>query len=471
MTRICFSRLLLASACAAMLAGCASMAPPYERPAAPVPTQFRDVPAMGETSETVAAQPWRQVFLDARLQQVIALALTNNRDLRVALLNIEKARAQYRIQRADLFPGIDASASQTAQRGAGGASQVNRSASLEMGVSSWELDLFGRIRSLKDAALESWLASAETQRSTRLSLVAEVAGDWLTVAAWQQQLALARETLESQRQTLTLTQRKHALGAVSGVDLASVQGTVERARADVARLEATLAQARNALEQVVGAPVGDALLPDPGVQGDAVALAPLPAQLSSQVLLERPDVLAAEHTLKAANADIGAARATFFPSISLTAGVGRASDSLANLFSAGTRSWSFMPSISVPIFHAGALQASLDVAEISANVAVAEYEKAIQSAFAEVADALAVRVHVNEQLDAQRAYVAATGRSHALAEARYRSGVVSYLEALEAQRTLYSAQQDLISLELQEASNRVTLYKVLGGGAEAQAGP
>lgn len=464
MTQLRFSRLLLASACAAALAGCASMAPSYERPAAPVPAQFRDAPAQGSATGPVSALEWRQVFVDPRLQQVIALALENNRDLRVALLNIEKGRAQYGIQRAELFPAIGASASQTAQRGAGGVPQVSRSAGLQVGVSSWELDLFGRIRSLEDEALETWLATSETQRSTRLSLVAEVALDWLSVAASQQQLVLARQTLESQRQTLALVQRKHAAGAVSGVDLASAQASVERARADLASTDSTLAQARNALELVVGAPVGDELLPAANAQGDAVALAPLPAQLSSQVLLERPDVLSAEHALKAANADIGAARAAFFPRISLTATVGRASDSLSSLFSAGTRSWSFIPSITVPIFQAGALQASLDVAELSADIAVARYEKAIQSAFAEVADALAVRARMDEQLEAQQAYVAATRRSHELVDARYRIGVASYLEALDAQRTLYSARQDLIRLQLQEVANRVTLYKVLGGG-------
>lgn len=457
-------RLLVTAVCVAVLSGCVSMAPTYERPDAPVPAQFRDAAAQAGNAGPVAALQWQQVFLDQRLQQVIAQALDNNRDLRVALLNIEKARAQYRIQRAELMPGVDGGASQTSQRGSGGNPQVTRSADLDVGLSSWELDLFGRIRSLKDEALENWLATSETQRSTRLSLIAEVVNDWLTVSAYQQQLLLAEQTLESQRQTLLLTERRHASGTVSGVDLASVQATVEQARADVARFRSTLAQARNALELVVGAPVADALLPGAGPQTAAVLLAPLPAGLDSQVLLERPDVLAAEHSLMAANANIGAARAAFFPSITLTGSVGRASDSLDNLFSGGTRSWSFIPSITVPIFQGGALKASLDVSKISAHVAVAEYEKAIQTAFAEVADALAVRTHVDERLDAQQAYVTATGRSHALAEARYRSGVASYLEALEAQRALYAARQDLITLQLEEAGNRVTLYRVLGGG-------
>ncbi|MCY1165308.1 Outer membrane protein OprM [compost metagenome] len=465
---------MLALACTIALTGCVSMAPHYARPDAPVPEQFRDAPA-GDTAATpVASLDWRQVFLDPRLQQVIAQALDNNRDLRVAMLNIEKARATYRIQRADLLPSINAGANQTAQRSSAatsssGSSQVSRSISAEVGFSSWELDLFGRIRSLKNEALETWLASEQTQRDTRLSLVAEVAGDWLTVAANRQLLALAEQTYESQRTTLQLTERRHAEGVDSGVDLASVQASVESARADAANYRATLAQARNALELVVGAPVPDELLPDVDSTSDAVALAALPANLSSAVLLQRPDVLYAEHTLKAANADIGAARAAFFPTISLTASAGRASDALSSLFDAGTRTWSFVPSISLPIFRAGALKAELDAAKISKDIYIAEYEKAIQSAFAEVADALAARAHLGERLDAQRAYVNATGRSRELTEARWRMGSDSYLDALTAQRTDYSAQQALINLRLTEATNRVTLYKVLGGGAQAQA--
>lgn len=470
------SRLAIASACAVVLAGCVSMAPRYHRPASPVPEQFRDAPAGDSAAVPMASLAWRQAFLDPRLQQVIALALDNNRDLRVAMLNIEKARAEYRIQRADLLPDVNASAAQTAQRSSAvfsssGTSQISRNISVAVGLSNWELDLFGRVRSLKNRALETWLATAETQRSTRMSLVAEVAGDWLTVAAYQQRLALAQQTLESQRKTLELTERKHTLGVASGVDLASVQGRVESARVDVASYGSALAQARNALELVAGTSLGDDLLPDPDSSTDAVALASLPANLSSEVLLERPDVLYAEHALKAANANIGAARAAFFPTISLTASTGHASDDLSSLFDAGTRTWAFSPGISVPIFRAGALRASLDSSRIATDVTVAQYDKAIQSAFSEVADALAIRAHVEEQLDAQRAYVAASQRSYTLAEARFRNGVASYLEALDAQRSLYSAQQNLISLQLQEATNRVTLYKVLGGGAQAQANP
>ena len=469
------ARAMLAAACLAVLSGCASMAPRYARPDAPVPQDFGALPAVDAAAVPVAELDWRQVFLDPQLQQVIALALDNNRDLRVAMLNIDKARASYRIQRADLLPGVDAGASHSAARSSAatsssGTSQVSRSVSAEVGVSSWELDLFGRIRSLKNEALETWLATAQTQRDTRMSLVAEVAGDWLTVGAYRQRLALAQQTLASQRETLKLTEARHAQGVVSGVDLAQVQSSVESARADVAAYTTALAQARNALQLVVGAPVADTLLPGTDATGDAVALAPLPADLSSTVLLQRPDVLYAEHTLKAANADIGAARAAFFPTIALTASTGRSSDQLSSLFDAGTRTWSFVPSITLPIFHAGALKASLDAARIEKDITVAQYEQAIQTAFSEVADALAARANIDEQLDAQRALVEVTQRSYTLAEARYRNGVDSYLDALDSQRSLYTAQQDLITLRLSEASNRVTLYKVLGGGADAQSG-
>ncbi|MBS0614033.1 MAG: TolC family protein, partial [Proteobacteria bacterium] len=284
--------------CAIALASCASMAPRYTRPQAPVPAQFRDAPAGESGARPVAALDWRQVFVDRKLRGVIALALDNNRDLRVAMLNIEQARATYRIQRAEMLPSIDASANWAAQRGSVytsgmGLPLVSRSISAEVGFSAWELDLFGRIRSLKNEALQTWLATEQAQRSTRMSLVAEVAGDWLAVDAYRQRLALARQTLDSQRETLRLTELKHEQGVASGVDLAQVQTSVESARADVASYSIALAQARNALELVVGTPVSDELLPDEK-GGEAVALAPLPVHLSSDVLLQRPDVLYAE---------------------------------------------------------------------------------------------------------------------------------------------------------------------------------
>ncbi|MBN6103991.1 efflux transporter outer membrane subunit [Xanthomonas sp. CFBP 8703] len=465
---------LLAVACCAALAAC-SMAPHYTRPAPPVPLQFDTADSATPGAGAALAMPdWRAVFLDPRLRQVIALGLDNNRDLRVAMLDIDKARAQYRIQRAALAPSLDANASNSRQRTSASASdtgqaQIDSSDTLQVGISSWELDLFGRVRSLKDEALETWLASAETQRSVRLSLIGQIADDWLAVGADRQLLALAQQTLDSQEQTLRRSRAQHDNGIGSGLDLAQIQSSVEAARVDVARDATQLAQARDALQLVVGAPVDAALLAGPDAFDGSVALAPLPAGLDATVLLQRPDVLAAEHALKAANADIGAARAAFFPTVSLTASTGRSSDALSTLFAAGSRTWSFVPSIALPIFHAGALKASLDVSKIGKNIAVAQYEKAIQSAFSDVADALAQRDHLAAQLSAQQALVDAVRRSHTLAEARYRAGVDDYLQVLDAQRSLYAAQQDLIALRLQDDSNRVALYTVLGGGADASA--
>ncbi|WP_295942630.1 efflux transporter outer membrane subunit [uncultured Xanthomonas sp.] len=470
------SRMSVAVATLLALSGC-TLAPTYVRPAAPVPADLAAVdaaPAAGVATDTLAMPDWQQVFLDPRLRQTIALALQNNRDLRVAVLSIDKARAQYRIQRAAQLPSFDANASMSRSRTSAasnddGIPEVSTSDTLQVGLSSWQLDLFGQLRSLKQEALQNWLSSAENQRNVRLSLVAQVAAAWLTVGADQAQLELAQQTLDSQAQTLQLTERRHSIGSASGLDLAQQQTSVESARVAVASAATQLAQARDALQLLVGAPVDAALLPTAQAMQGSVALAPLPAHLSSTVLLQRPDVLAAEHSLQAANADIGAARAAFFPSLSLTASTGRSSDALSTLFSAGSRTWSFVPSITAPIFHAGALKASLDASKLGKDIAVAQYEKAIQSAFAEVADALATRDHLQAQLTAQQALVDASQRSYTLADARYRAGLDGHLPVLDAQRSLFAAQQALIALRLQDASNRVTLYQVLGGGADAQA--
>ena len=456
---------MLALAALLSLSACSSMAPDYERPAMPVP---QSVGSATSAAQDFTPLPWQQVFVDPRLQQVIAQALTNNRDLRVSLLNVEKAQAQYRIQSASLLPTVAATASQSNTRTAvaSGASvqpQISHAGGLSVGFTSWELDLFGRVRSLKNEALESYLALAETGRSTRISLVAEVASNWLSVQAYERRLALAQDTLASQRKTLQLTQSKHQMGVASAVEVSQVQTSVESARADVASYSTALEQARHALDLVVGSPVEQGLQPGAEDAPTEVALAALPQALSSTVLLRRPDVMAAEHSLKAANADIGAARAAFFPKVSLSASVGQGSNTLGNLFDTGTRTWSFVPSVSLPIFNAGSLKASLDVSEIQKNIEVAQYEKSIQSAFSEVADAMSGRWHMTEQIDAQQALVKASQTSYDLSNARWKNGVNSYLETLDAQRSLYSARQSLITLQLSDAVNRVTLYKVLGG--------
>lgn len=450
------SPLLLALA----LSGCVNLAPDYQRPTAPVAEQWPTT-----TSSTTRVDiSWQSLFVDSRLRDTVALALANNRDLRVAALNVEYQQAQYRIQRAALLPAVSATADGTRQRAlSNGSTSVSSQYSVGLGVSSYELDLFGRLGNLKDAALEQYLALEQTRRSTQISLVAEVASAWMTLAADQQLLKLANETYASQQQTYALVQQSHSLGGESGVSLAQARSTVESARADAANYASQVEQDRNALELLVGQRVDNSLLPDDS-QGNAALLVGVPAGLPSTLLQRRPDVLAAEHTLKAANADIGAARAAFFPSVTLTASGGSASSQLSGLFKGGSGAWSFAPSINLPLFNAGSNRASLDAAQVNQQIEVATYEKTLQTAFSEVADALSVRAHVNERLDAQRNLTDATQTSYTLSMALYKQGSDSFLDVLDAQRSLYSAQQSLISLQLAEQLNRVTLYKTLGGG-------
>lgn len=443
------------------LGGCVNLAPDYQRPEAPVASQWSSTTPTGQASADIA---WRELFVDARLRDTVARALANNRDLRVAALNVEYQQAQYRIQRSTLFPAVSATADGTRQRSVSeGSNAVSSQYSVGLGVSSYELDLFGRLDNLKDAALEDYLSLEQTRRSTQISLVAEVASAWMTLAADQQLLTLAKETYTSQQKTYELTQKSHGLGGQSGLSLAQSLSTVESARADVANYASLVEQDRNALELLVGERLDDSLLLG-DAKLDAALLVNVPAGLPSTLLQRRPDVLAAEHTLKAANADIGAARAAFFPSVTLTASGGSASSELSGLFKSGSRAWSFAPSINLPIFNAGSNRASLDAAKITRDIDVAKYEKTLQTAFSEVADALSVRGHISERLDAQRSLTQATEKSYDLSLALYKQGSQSFLEVLDAQRSLYSAQQTLISLELSEQVNRVTLYKTLGGG-------
>lgn len=439
------------------LSGCINLAPDYQQPEAPVPTEWQAT-ANGEVAADIQ---WQQFFTDSRLAQLQTLALANNRDLRLASLNIEKAQAQYRIQRAAAFPTINAGVSGTHARTASTGTTHDYSA--QLGLSSYEVDVFGRVQNLQDEALEAYLALNETKRSTQISLVAEVGTAWLTLAADNEHLQLAEDTLASQQATFELTQRSHALGGSAALAVAQAQTTVESARVDVAQYQSQILQDRNALRLLVGSDIPDALLPGTRLQS-AAALVQVPAELPSSLLQRRPDVLAAEHSLKSANIDIGAARAAFFPSISLTANAGSASSALSGLFKAGSGAWTFAPSISLPIFDAGSNRATLDAAKVEKEIQVQTYQQTLQTAFKEVADALAVRSTLDQQLAAQQALTDASQKSFELSDALYRGGSQSYLEALDSQRSLYSAQQDLITLRLAEQSNRVTLYKVMGGG-------
>jgi multidrug efflux system outer membrane protein len=454
---------------AALVLGGCTLAPKYSRPAAPVPPSFPETLAGGGAVDAPAARDlrWQEFFTDERLRSVIEQALGNNRDLRVATLNVDRVRALYRIQRGALYPPVSALASGERRRippksTDSGEAEMATQYTVAVGVSSWELDLFGRVRSLKASALQQYFASEQARRAAQVSLVAAVAQTYLAVAADTDGLRLSQDTLAAQRASLDLIQRSRDLGVASDLELRQVQSQVEAARADVARYTGLLAVDKNGLQLLVGAPIDSALLPT----GLTTVGAPraVSAGLPSDVLLARPDILAAEHQLRAANANIGAARAAFFPRIALTAGVGTVSGELSGLFGAGTGTWSFAPQITAPIFAGGSLLANLRVSKVDREIAVARYEKGIQQAFGEVANALALRATLVEQKDAQESLVTALADTHRLSEARYKAGLDGYLGVLVAQRTLFTAQQALVNVRLAEQANLVTLYRVLGGG-------
>ncbi len=459
-------------AVAVCLAGC-TMAPKYSRPAAPVPAAWPQGPsyreAAGASPDTVVADiPWQKFFVDEKLRKLVALALENNRDLRVAALNIERSMAQYQISRSELLPKVDANASATYQRlaedfsGTGIPLNIHQY-NVGLGISSYELDLFGRVRSLKDQALQQYFATEQARRSVQISLVAEVAANYLSLAADRERLQLAKETLASQQASYQLIRSRYEAGVSSALDLHQAQTSVDAARVDIARYTTLAAQNENALALLVGSQVPADLQPT-ALSETLSALKDLPPGLPSDVLLSRPDILQAEHLLKGANANIGAARAAFFPRITLVSSVGFGSDQLGDLFASGAFVYSVAPRVSLPIFQGGANRANLKVSEVDRDIAVAQYEKAIQNAFREVADALAQRGTIDDQVQAQQSLADATAQSFRLSEARYEKGVDSYLNVLDSQRSLYAAQQNLISVRLARLANLVTLYKVLGGG-------
>lgn len=457
------------------LTACINLAPDYHQPTAPVTGTWPQNPAKSTSTVQTAANDldWLTFFTDARLRDVVQLGLRNNRDLRIATLNIERARAQYGIASADGLPaiGVDAQASRSrtpASVANSGETTLSSRYNVDLGLTSYEIDFFGKIRNLKAAALQRYLAAQETRRSAQISLVSEIAAAWLQLEATGQQLALARSTLVNQQKSHDLVRRSHALGAESGLTLAQSQTTVDAARVKVAEYETQLAQDKNALTLLTGAPVPASLLPPTefALQARvATRLVMPPAGLPSTVLQQRPDVLAAEHDLIAANADIGAARAAFFPSISLLGSAGTASSSLSGLFSGGTLAWSVAPSLRLPIFDGGANRANLDLTKAQKEILLASYEKAIQTAFREVADALAVRTTIAARLQSQQSLVASSYRSFQLSSALFtRGGGSGFLEVLDAQRAYYAAQQDMITLGLLEQLNRLALFKTLGGG-------
>ena len=448
------------------LAGGCSLAPTYSRPEAPVAAAWPGPDSLRQAGEAAADVPWRDFFVDEKLRQVIGLALSNNRDLRVAALNVERTQALYRIQRAELLPSVNAGATFSKERVPGILSQSGQPKTTELynvnlGVSAWEIDLFGRIRNLSDAALEQYFATEQARAGAQIALVAEVAGVYLTLAADRENLELARSTLETQQETYEMIRRRAEVGASSDLDLRQAQTRVEAARADIARYTSQAALDENALALLVGAPVPAGLLPE--ALSDVTTPRDFTPGLPSEALQRRPDIVQAEHELRAAHANIGAARAAFFPRITLTTSIGTTSDQLSGLFKAGSDTWAFVPQVVMPIFDARTW-AAYDVTKVDRQIALARYEKAIQAGFREVADALAQRATLGNQLDAQQSLVEASAESYRLSDARYTKGVDSYLRVLDAQRSLYSARQGLIAVRLARLANLVALYKALGGG-------
>ncbi|MGE8487838.1 MAG: efflux transporter outer membrane subunit [Paraburkholderia nemoris] len=470
----------------AMLTGC-TLDPHYERPAAPVAVVYPKGEAYESTSAaaasaaasgtasgtatpgtTTTAPPlaadvaWRSFFRDERLQRLIQIALDNNRDLRVAALNVAEYEAQYRITRAALAPSISASGSLTRERTSG---VTSSSSDVSVGTTSWEIDFFGRLRSLERQALENYLATDASRQSTQISLIATVATDYLTLLSDERLLQITEDTVKADQSTYDVTKRIQQLGNSSMLDVQQAQNSLASAKASLASYRRAVAQDRNNLVAVLGAPIPDDLPPAREFD-DETMFADIGAGVPSLLLTRRPDIVQAEHALKAANANIGAARAAFFPKIELTASAGISSSMLSSLFKAGTGAWAFAPSVSVPIFDYGSNKASLDVAKIEKQIEVADYESAIQTAFKEVSNALTARATYVDQVEADRDYVTSSQRYYTLAQARYKAGTDSFLTFLDAQRTLYTAQQQLASDSLSRQANLVTLYKVLGGGWE-----
>jgi multidrug efflux system outer membrane protein len=463
-------RMIPAAMAMAALGGC-NLAPRYNRPPPAIPASWPAGDAYLRQSEaTLPAVTYQDIFRDPHLQAIIAQALTNNQDLRAALANVASARAQARVARGEIFPQIDGTArhnithsgalSSNATPGGGG--QTSRTYSVQAGLSSFEVDLFGRLRNLSDAAFDQYLGTEAALRGARLTLVSQIATSYLTLAADRSLLAIATDTEKSAIRSVELTTARLKGGIAPRTDLRQAETIRDQAQADKAQLIAQIAQDRNALELLVGAPVADADLP-PSLDAVANQLGELPAGLDSQILLRRPDVVQAEYTLRAANARIGAARAAFFPTISLTSFVGLASSALSDLFTGGAFNWQVAPQATLPIFDAGVNKGNLQYAKAQRDLALAQYQKAIQSAFADVADALARRGTIGDQIAADSDQVAATSDTLTLTTARYQHGIDSYLDLLDAQRTLYQARQSLIGTQLTRALNLVSLYSALGG--------
>jgi multidrug efflux system outer membrane protein len=452
-----------AVAALALLGGCMNFIPAYERPAAPVAPGYAPelLPAGMAGTAPAAEIEWQRYFSDARLKRLIAIALANNRDMRVAVLNIEQARAAYQVRNADELPTIGAGLTAQRQAGAGGSLVTSYAAGLQ--VTSFEIDFFGRVRSLSQAALSQYLATEEARKTVQIALVAAVANTYIAVLADDETLRVTLETLKAREESYKLTRLKFDNGATSEIDFRQAEQLVEGARAELARTQRFRMQDENALVLLLGQALPTDLPPALGM-AEQRALGELPAGLPSDLLTRRPDVRAAEQQLLAANANIGAARAAFFPRIALTANAGSASTELSSLFKNGTFAVTGTAILLQPIFDAGRNQANLEISKVNREIAVAQYEKAIQTAFREVSDALAGRATLGEQLRAQVALTKAVQTTYMLTDLRYRNGASSYFDVLDAQRTLFTAQLATVQTQALQIQNLITLYKVLGGG-------
>lgn len=471
-----FPRKLTPALLAALLAGC-SLAPEYERPGAPIPASF---PFAGEAARHTGAEAaasaqhgadlgWQEFFTDARLRTLIGLALDNNRDMRIALARVEEARAQYGITDSDRLPTLGVGGTAQATRypegmrmGGPDSPSVSRSYMAGVAMTTFELDFFGRVRNLSEAARRQFLATAQAQRTVQINLVSQVAEAYFRLRTAHQLQELMDKTLQSREATLKLVQARYDMGVASALDLQQARGQVETIRADQQSIRRAEAQALNALQLLVGAPLPDDL-PPPAIFGREQILASVPVGLPSDLLTRRPDIIGAEHSLIGANANIGAARAAFFPNISITGMLGFASPQLGGLFSSSNRYWQYEPQIQIPIFNAG-IAGGVDLAEARKNIAVSEYERTIQIAFREVADALAGEATYWDQLEAMRALEATASEALRLANLRYETGVDSFLQVQSAEVNLYTVQQQFLQVGMESLLNRVALYKALGGG-------
>jgi multidrug efflux system outer membrane protein len=453
------------------LAGC-SLAPSYERPEAPVPGQYPnaqqpvDPAAAGYSSDL----GWSEFFRDERLKALISLALENNRDMRIAVQRVEEARAQYGIADSDRWPTIGAGANgqitrtpENLRMGGSGSPSVSRTYQAGIGLTSFEFDFFGRLRNLSEAAFQQYLSTAQARRTVHINLVAQVAEAYFRLRNAQELERLGVSTLRSRQDSFDLVKARYDAGVASALDLNQARGQLETVRSDLASIRREQAQAANALHLLLGAEV-PADIPEGAIFGKDQILAAIPVGLPSDLLERRPDIMGAEHVLLAANANIGAARAAFFPNISITGLLGFASSELGGLFSSDQRYWQYAPQIQIPIFSGGSLRGNLDLAKVRKNIAVADYEKTIQTAFREVADALAGEATYASQLDALRELEASAAESLKLARLRYETGIDSFLQVQTAEVTLYTAQQQFLQTGMDSLMNRVELYKALGGG-------